>query len=198
MKFIPWSARAVNVCMDISNLMKPALARGELSCIGCTTLDEHRKYFEKDPALNRRFQPIIVEEPTEEEAVEILFGIRHKFEYHHNCKFTDEAIRESVRISSRYISDRFLPDKAIDLMDEAGSRAKMLSYEKRQKDVAEAKRDWKRKAGKKKSSPHQTRNSSVYGKNTKASHSQRTKPPRLVCSRKLRLCENASLKSPNA
>lgn len=126
--------------MDISNLMKPALARGELSCIGCTTLDEHRKYFQKDPALERRFQPIIVEEPTEEEAVEILFGIRHKFEYHHNCTVTDEAIRAAVRISSRYISDRFLPDKAIDLMDEAGSRAKMLSYEKGQKAIAEAKR----------------------------------------------------------
>ncbi len=126
--------------MDISNLMKPALARGELSCIGCTTLDEHRKYFEKDAALDRRFQPIIVEEPSLEEAEEILFGLRQRYESFHNCSFTDEAVRAAVRISARYISDRYLPDKAIDLLDEAGSRAKMLSFEKRQKSIDEAKR----------------------------------------------------------
>ena len=126
--------------MDISNLMKPALARGELSCIGCTTLDEHRKYFEKDAALDRRFQPIIVEEPSLEEAEEILFGLRQRYESFHNCSFTDEAVRTAVRISARYISDRYLPDKAIDLLDEAGSRAKMLSFEKRQKSIDEAKR----------------------------------------------------------
>ena len=125
--------------MDISNLMKPALARGELSCIGCTTLDEHRKYFEKDAALDRRFQPIIVEEPSLEEAEEILFGLRQRYESFHNCSFTDEAVRAAVRISARYISDRYLPDKAIDLLDEAGSRAKMLSFEKRQKSIDEAK-----------------------------------------------------------
>ena len=133
--------------MDISNLMKPALARGELSCIGCTTLDEHRKYFEKDAALERRFQPVIVEEPSEEEAEEILFGLRQRYESFHNCSFTDEAVRAAVRISARYISDRYLPDKAIDLLDEAGSRAKMLSYEKRQKSIEEAKR-LKKESGK--------------------------------------------------
>ena len=126
--------------MDISNLMKPALARGELSCIGCTTLDEHRKYFEKDAALDRRFQPIIVEEPSLEEAEEILFGLRQRYESFHNCSFTDEAVRAAVRISARYISYRYLPDKAIDLLDEAGSRTKMLSFEKRQKSIDEAKR----------------------------------------------------------
>jgi len=126
--------------MDISNLMKPALARGQLSCIGCTTLDEHRMYIEKDAALERRFQPIIVDEPSEEEAIEILYGLRQKYEQFHNCSYTDDAVESAVRIASRYISDRFLPDKAIDLLDEAGSRAKMLTYEKKQEALAEAKK----------------------------------------------------------
>ena len=114
--------------MDISNLLKPPLARGELQCIGATTVDEHRKYIEKDPALERRFQPIMVEEPSEEDAVEILFGLRSRYEKHHGCEYTDDALEAAVRISHRYIADRFLPDKAIDLIDEAGSKAKIDQY----------------------------------------------------------------------
>eukprot|EP00854_Cymbomonas_tetramitiformis_P000973 gene973-1489_t len=114
--------------LDISNLLKPALARGELQCIGATTVKEHRLNFEKDPALERRFQPVMIEEPTEEQAFEILVGLREKYESHHRCKFTDEALKAAVRISSRYIADRSMPDKCIDLVDEAGSRARIAAY----------------------------------------------------------------------
>lgn len=114
--------------IDASNILKPALARGELQCIGATTLDEYRKYIEKDAALERRFQPIQVDEPTKEEAVQILFGLRDRYEAHHRVKITDEAIYEAVKLSDRYITDRFLPDKAIDLIDEAGSRVRLRSY----------------------------------------------------------------------
>ena len=114
--------------MDISNMLKPPLARGELQCIGATTVDEHRKYIEKDAALERRFQPVMVEEPSEDEAVEILFGLRERYEAHHMCEITDDAIIAAVQISSRYIADRFLPDKAIDLIDEAGSAARIKQY----------------------------------------------------------------------
>ena len=116
--------------MDISNLLKPPLARGELQCIGATTIDEYRKYVEKDPALERRFQPVMVEEPSEEDAVEILFGLRDKYEAHHQCEITDDALIAAVRISDRYIADRYLPDKAIDLIDEAGSAARINAYMK--------------------------------------------------------------------
>jgi ATP-dependent Clp protease ATP-binding subunit ClpC len=116
--------------MDISNLLKPALARGELQCIGATTVDEHRKYIEKDAALERRFQPVMVEEPSEEDAVEILFGLRDRYEAHHECRITDGALVAAVKISNRYIADRFLPDKAIDLIDEAGSAARINAYMK--------------------------------------------------------------------
>ncbi|MCM8793665.1 MAG: ATP-dependent Clp protease ATP-binding subunit, partial [Candidatus Omnitrophica bacterium] len=112
--------------IDASNILKPALARGELQCIGATTLDEYRKYIEKDAALERRFQTIIVDPPTVEETVEILRGLRDKYEAHHRVKITDEAITAAARLSDRYISGRFLPDKAIDLIDEAGSRARLL------------------------------------------------------------------------
>ncbi len=112
---------------DAANILKPSLARGELQVIGATTLNEYRKYIEKDAALERRFQPVTVGEPTEEEAVEILKGLRDKYEAHHHVKITDEAINAAVRLSSRYISDRYLPDKAIDLIDEAGSRVKLQS-----------------------------------------------------------------------
>ena len=105
--------------IDASNIMKPALARGEMQVIGATTLDEYRRYIEKDAALERRFQPVTVGEPTKEEAVEILFGLRDRYEAHHKATITDEAIRAAVELSDRYISDRFLPDKAIDLVDEA-------------------------------------------------------------------------------
>jgi ATP-dependent Clp protease ATP-binding subunit ClpC len=111
--------------MDASNIIKPALGRGELQCIGATTLNEYRKYIEKDAALERRFQSIKVEAPSVEEAVLILKGLRPKYEDHHKAEFTDKALEASVKLSDRYITDRFLPDKAIDLMDEAGSRARI-------------------------------------------------------------------------
>ncbi|MEY2466067.1 MAG: ATP-dependent Clp protease ATP-binding subunit ClpC [Verrucomicrobiota bacterium] len=111
--------------MDASNIIKPALSRGELQCIGATTLNEYRKYIEKDAALERRFQSVKVEAPSVEEAILILKGLRPKYEEHHKAEFTDKAIEVSVKLSDRYITDRFLPDKAIDLMDEAGSRARI-------------------------------------------------------------------------
>ncbi|WP_040953160.1 ATP-dependent protease ATP-binding subunit ClpC [Gorillibacterium massiliense] len=114
--------------IDASNILKPALARGELQCIGATTLDEYRKYIEKDAALERRFQPITVDQPTPEEAIQILHGLRDRYEAHHRVKITDEAIEQAVKLSDRYITDRFLPDKAIDLIDEAGSKVRLRSY----------------------------------------------------------------------
>jgi ATP-dependent Clp protease ATP-binding subunit ClpC len=111
--------------IDASNMLKPALARGELQCIGATTLDEFRKHIEKDGALERRFQPILINPPTEEETVKIIFGLRDKYEAHHRVKISDEAVRASVYLSQRYINDRFLPDKSIDVIDEAGSRARL-------------------------------------------------------------------------
>ncbi|GAA4723423.1 ATP-dependent Clp protease ATP-binding subunit [Brevibacillus fulvus] len=114
--------------IDASNILKPALARGELQCIGATTLDEYRKYIEKDAALERRFQPIQVNEPTAENAIKILHGLRDRYEAHHRVKITDEAIEQAVRLSDRYITDRFLPDKAIDLIDEAASKVRLQSF----------------------------------------------------------------------
>lgn len=114
--------------IDASNILKPSLSRGELQCIGATTLDEYRKYIEKDAALERRFQPIQVDEPTVEESIQILEGLRDRYEAHHRVKITDEALEAAAKMSSRYISDRFLPDKAIDLIDEAGSKVRLRSY----------------------------------------------------------------------
>ena len=114
--------------IDASNILKPSLARGELQCIGATTFDEYRKYIEKDAALERRFQPIQVDEPTVEESIQILKGLRDRYEAHHRVTITDEAIEAAVKLSDRYISDRFLPDKAIDLIDEAGSKVRLRSY----------------------------------------------------------------------
>jgi len=111
--------------MDASNLLKPALSRGELHCIGATTLDEYQKYVEKDPALQRRFQPVYIEEPTVEDTISILRGIKDKYELHHGVRITDAAIVAAAKLSDRYIQNRFLPDKAIDLMDEAASRIRM-------------------------------------------------------------------------
>jgi ATP-dependent Clp protease ATP-binding subunit ClpB len=111
--------------MDASNLLKPALARGELHCIGATTLDEYRKHVEKDAALARRFQPVFVSEPTVEDTISILRGLKEKYEVHHGVRITDSAIVAAAQLSNRYITDRFLPDKAIDLMDEAASRLRM-------------------------------------------------------------------------
>ncbi len=111
--------------MDASNIIKPALSRGEMQCVGATTLNEYRKYIEKDAALERRFQSVKVEAPSIEDAIEILKGLRHKYEEHHKAEFTDASVEAAVKLSDRYITDRFLPDKAIDVLDEAGSRARI-------------------------------------------------------------------------
>ena len=118
-------AGATSGAMDASNILKPALARGELHCVGATTIDEFRQHIEKDPALERRFQPVLVEEPTWEQAVAILRGLKDKYEVHHGIRITDGALVAAVKMSQRYIADRMLPDKAIDLMDEAASRLRM-------------------------------------------------------------------------
>jgi len=113
--------------MDASNIIKPALSRGELQCIGATTLNEFRKHIEKDSALERRFQQVKIEEPSVDDAIKILFGLRSKYEMHHKAKYADDALRSAVNLSSRYITARFLPDKAIDIMDEAGSKARIAA-----------------------------------------------------------------------
>jgi len=118
-------AGATSGAMDASNILKPALARGELHCVGATTIDEYRQHIEKDPALERRFQPVPVEEPTWEQAIAILRGLKDRYEVHHGIRITDGALVAAVKLSQRYISDRMLPDKAIDLMDEAASRLRM-------------------------------------------------------------------------
>jgi len=120
-------AGAAEGAIDAANLLKPALARGELQCIGATTLEEYRKHIEKDAALERRFQPVLVGEPSVEETIEILFGLRDRYEKHHQLKMSDEALAAAAKYANQYISDRFLPDKAIDLMDEAGSRVRLLN-----------------------------------------------------------------------
>ncbi|SKB13545.1 ATP-dependent Clp protease ATP-binding subunit clpA homolog [Planktothrix sp. PCC 11201] len=120
-------AGSIEGTMDASNMLKPALARGELQCLGATTLDEYRKYIERDAALERRFQPVMVGEPTVEETVEILFGLRRAYEQHHQLTISDQALYAAATLSDRYISDRFLPDKAIDLIDEAGSRVRVMN-----------------------------------------------------------------------
>jgi len=118
-------AGAAGSSVDAANILKPALSRGELQCIGATTLDEYRKYIESDAALERRFQPIFVDEPTVEETIDILMGVRERYEAHHSLRIADEAIEAAARLSARYIGDRYLPDKAIDLIDEAASRVRM-------------------------------------------------------------------------
>ncbi len=121
-------AGAAEGAIDAANILKPALSRGELQAVGATTLDEYRKHVEKDPALERRFQPVMVDEPNVEETVAILQGLRDRYESHHRVRITDEAIDQAARLSDRYVADRFLPDKAIDLIDEAASRARLNSY----------------------------------------------------------------------
>ena len=120
-------AGAAEGAIDAANILKPALARGELQCIGATTLDEYRKHIERDAALERRFQPVMVGEPSVEETIEILHGLRDRYEQHHKLKITDDALDAAAKLSDRYISDRFLPDKAIDLIDEAGSRVRLIN-----------------------------------------------------------------------
>ncbi|MBD9022373.1 MAG: ATP-dependent Clp protease ATP-binding subunit [Megasphaera elsdenii] len=121
-------AGAVEGAMDAANILKPALARGDLQCIGATTIDEYKKHFEKDAALARRFQPVLVGEPTEDDAMAILFGLRDRYEAFHKARITDEAVKAAVKLSARHISDRYLPDKAIDVMDEAAARVRMKVY----------------------------------------------------------------------
>ncbi|TMF67642.1 MAG: ATP-dependent Clp protease ATP-binding subunit [Chloroflexi bacterium] len=133
-------AGAAEGAVDAANILKPSLARGELQCIGATTLDEFRKYIERDAALERRFQPVMVEEPTIEETVDILMGIRSRYEDHHKVSITDDAVKASSELSARYITDRFLPDKAIDLMDEAASRVR-LRYSTVPAEVKEAQKE---------------------------------------------------------
>lgn len=125
-------AGAAEGAIDASNMLKPALSRGEIQCIGATTLEEYRKYIEKDGALERRFQSIVVNQPTAEQAVEILKGLRPRYESHHNVIIEDESIEQAVRMTDRYVTDRWLPDKAIDVIDEAGSRARLLASMKPQ------------------------------------------------------------------
>lgn len=120
-------AGAAEGAIDAANILKPALARGELQCIGATTLDEYRKHIERDAALERRFQPVMVGEPSVDETIEILYGLRERYEKHHKLKILDEALDAAAKLSDRYISDRYLPDKAIDLIDEAGSRVRLIN-----------------------------------------------------------------------
>ena len=140
-------AGAAEGAVDAANILKPSLARGELQCIGATTLDDYRKYVERDPALERRFQPVTVDEPSTEETVEILKGIRPKFEDFHNVQISDDALQAAASLASRFIADRYLPDKAIDLMDEAGSRVRIrmsgmpLSVKESQKMLETVRRD---------------------------------------------------------
>ena len=121
-------AGAAQGAMDASNMLKPALSRGELQCVGATTLDEYHKHIEKDAALERRFAPVYVEEPNVEETIEMLHGLRDRYEAHHKVRFSDEALVDAARLSSRYVTDRHLPDKAIDLMDEAAAKLRVALY----------------------------------------------------------------------
>ena len=114
--------------MDAGNLLKPMLARGELRTIGATTINEYRKYIEKDPALERRFQPVLVDEPSVEDTISILRGLKEKYEVHHGIRILDSALIQAAKLSDRYITDRFLPDKAIDVLDEACSRVRLRGY----------------------------------------------------------------------
>ena len=124
--------------IDASNVLKPALARGEIQCIGATTLDEYRKYIEKDSALDRRFQIIMVEPASKAEAVEILKGLRDRYESHHRVQITNEALEAAVELSSRYITGRCLPDKAIDVIDEAGAAQRILPKSKQKKTIGKS------------------------------------------------------------
>ena len=128
--------------MDAANILKPALSRGELQVVGATTLNEYRKFIEKDAALERRFQSVLVREPSQEETIEILKGLRGRYEAHHHVKYSDDTLVAAVQLSSRYLQDRFLPDKAIDVIDEAGARARISamtrppSLKEREKEIA--------------------------------------------------------------
>jgi ATPases with chaperone activity, ATP-binding subunit len=122
-------AGAAEGSLDASNILKPPLARGQIQIIGATTLEDYRKYIEKDGALERRFQPVFVDPPTVEETIEILYGLKEKYESFHGVKYTDDAIEAAAKLSDRYITDRYLPDKAIDVLDEAGAKVKLKTQE---------------------------------------------------------------------
>ena len=115
--------------LDASNMFKPSLARGEIHCIGATTMDEYRKNIEKDGALDRRFQKVIINPPSKKESINILHGLKEKYQNHHKVKYTDSAISACVKLSERYITDKFLPDKAIDVLDEAGAKAHLFNFD---------------------------------------------------------------------
>merc|ERR1712072_1335737 len=121
-------AGAAEGTIDAANLLKPALARGELQVIGATTIEEYRKYIERDAALERRFQPVKVDEPNVKDTIEILRGLRERYERHHNLRINDDALAAAAKMGAQYIADRYLPDKAIDLIDEAGSRVRLMNY----------------------------------------------------------------------
>ncbi len=121
-------AGAAQGAMDASNMLKPALSRGELQCIGATTLDEYNKYIEKDAALERRFAPVYVEEPSVEDTIQMLYGLRDRYEAHHKVRFSDASLTAAARLSDRYVTDRHLPDKAIDLIDEAAAKLRVALY----------------------------------------------------------------------
>ena len=121
-------AGAAEGAIDAANILKPALARGELQVIGATTIEEYRKYIERDAALERRFQPVNVNEPSVKDTIEILRGLRERYERHHNLRINDEALAAAAKMGAQYIADRYLPDKAIDLIDEAGSRVRLMNY----------------------------------------------------------------------
>ena len=121
-------AGAAQGALDAGNMMKPALARGELQCIGATTLDEYRNYIEKDSALDRRFAPVYVEEPSVEETIDMLFGLRDRYEAHHKVTISDDAVIAAARLADRYVTERKLPDKAIDLLDEAAAKLRVALY----------------------------------------------------------------------
>ena len=121
-------AGAAQGAMDASNMLKPSLARGELQCVGATTLDEYQKYIEKDSALERRFAPVFVDEPSVDDTIQMLHGLRDRYEAHHKVKISDEALTAAARLSSQYVPDRRLPDKAIDLIDEAAAKLRVALY----------------------------------------------------------------------
>jgi len=137
MRFILWSARGgAEGAIDAANVLKPALSRGEIRCIGATTLDEYRKSLEKDAALARRFQKVIIDPPTIEQTEKILLGVIHKYEKHHKVKYSKDALKSAVSLADRYITARFLPDKALDVIDEAGARVVLEKH--RPKKLADA------------------------------------------------------------
>ena len=161
-------AGAAEGAIDAANILKPALSRGELQCIGATTIEEYRKHIEKDAALERRFQPVMVNEPSVDETIEILFGLRDRYERHHKLTISDEALTAAAKFADQYIADRFLPDKAIDLIDEAGSRVRLMSF--RLPAVAKQLEDEKRELLKSKDAAIRSQDFELAGKSVSYTH----------------------------